>query len=220
MDQPVAPFGDLTLRQFTEILASSQPVPGGGSAAAVAGALAASLVEMVASLSLGRSRYEPYQSTLERCGRVGRRLGQEFLLLADRDAAAYGAYSAALRLPRETDSQTADRRRALAEAARVAAQVPFECVQACAELIGAVEAMAGRSNVNAASDLLVAALLTEAGARGAGENVRANLPAIGDDEDAGRLVAQLDEMLHEVSTFTLRAREEILAGRIREPEDE
>ena len=220
MDRRSVPFADLTLREFTGILASSQPVPGGGSAAAVAGALAASLVEMVASLSLGRARFEDYQDTLERGGQMGRNLNEQFLSLADRDARAYAAYSAALKLPRDSAEQQAARAETMAAAAKAAAEVPWECVRACTELAVTAESLAGRSNANAASDLLVAALLAEAGARGAAENVRVNLPGSGDEEYAETMQRQLDEALHDVASLTSRTREVILSGRTREPEEE
>ena len=161
-----AAFADLTVGQFVERLSSAEPVPGGGAASAVAAALGASLVSMVAALSNGKPKYAAYESTLVRCEAVGRELSAEFLRLADRDAEAYAGYSMALKLPRDTDEQQEARRKALRSAARVASDAPWECVKACSRLVVAAEALAGRSNVNAASDVLVAALLGEAAARG------------------------------------------------------
>jgi glutamate formiminotransferase/formiminotetrahydrofolate cyclodeaminase len=213
-------FSDLSLAQFVERLASAEPVPGGGSAAAVAASIGAALISMVAGLSTGKPKYAVYEETLTRCLALGQDLATEFLRLADRDAVAYAAYSAALKLPRETEAQQEDRQAAIRAAARVAADAPWECVKACTRLVVAAEALAGRSNVNAASDVLVAALLGEAAARGAAENVRINLPATGDDIYGDTMNQQLDSALHEIAAVAARTREIVLSGQAQEPEAE
>lgn len=213
-------FADLTVGRFIESLSSSEPVPGGGSASALAGALGASLVAMVAGLSIGRPKYAAYEATLARCGEAGRSLASEFLRLADKDAEAYAGYATALKLPRATEAQQVARSAALQTAARAASDVPWECVKACGALVTAAEALAGRSNVNAASDVLVAALLAEAGARGAAENVRINMPSTGDEEYNESMSRRLDEALHDIAALASRTREIVLSGRARDPEDE
>lgn len=215
-----ASFSDLSLGQFVERLSSAEPVPGGGSASAVAASIGASLISMVAGLSTGRPKYAEHERTLARCLAVGRELAAEFLLLADQDAAAYAGYSAALKLPRETETQQADRKDAIRAAARIAADAPWECVKACTRLVVAAEALAGRSNVNAASDVLVAVLLGEAAARGAAENVRINLPATGDETYADSMNQQLDVALHEIAAIAARTREIVLSGQAQDPEPE
>jgi formiminotetrahydrofolate cyclodeaminase len=212
-------FANLTLREFTERLASAEAVPGGGSAAAIAGALGASLMTMVAGLSAGRPRFAAHETTLARCLALGRGLREEFLRLADADSAAFTDFSAAMKLPRETADQQSARRGAIERAARAASEVPWDCVKACATLAAAAEALAGRCNPNASSDLLVASMLAEAGARGAAENVRVNLPSTGDEEYSGRMHRALDETLHEVSSLVARTREIVLSGRSQDPEE-
>jgi formiminotetrahydrofolate cyclodeaminase len=213
-------LAELSLAQFSERLASAEPVPGGGAASAVAAALGASLISMVAGLSTGKPKYAVYEETLVRCLALGQDLATEFLRLADRDAEAYAAYAAALKLPRETEAQQEDRKAAIRAAARVAADAPWECVKACTQLVVLAEALAGRSNVNAASDVLVAALLGEAAARGAAENVRINLPATGDDIYADAMNQQLDSALHDIAAIAARTREIVLSGQAQEPEAE
>ncbi len=213
-------LSQLTVGEFMERLSSSEPVPGGGSASALAAALGASLISMVAGLSTGRPKYAAYEATHERCAVVARDLQARFLELADRDSEAYGGYAAALKLPRDTEEQKRTRQRAIRAAARAASEVPWECVRACEELVNAAESLAGRSNVNASSDVLVAALLGEAAARGAAENVLINLSATGDDIYAGEMQIVVDRTLHEIVALAARTREAVLSGQAREPETE
>jgi formiminotetrahydrofolate cyclodeaminase len=213
-------FADLTVGQFLDRLSSSQAVPGGGSASALAGALGASLVSMVSGLSTGRAKYAAYEATLLRCGEAGRDLAAEFVDLADEDASAYAGYAAALKLPRGTDEEQASRRAAIRLAARAASDAPMECVIACSRLVAAAESLAGRSNVHAASDVLVAALLGEAAGRGAAENVRINLPATDDEPYVDAINRTLDAALHEIAAVAAQTREIVLSGQPREPEDE
>src|ERR1035437_3972270 len=114
-------FADLTVAEVVERLSRGEPVPGGGAASAVGASLGAALISMVAALSTGKPKYAAHEATLTRCGAVGRELAAEFLLLADRDADAYAGYCAALKLPRETESDQAARRKAIQSAARSAA---------------------------------------------------------------------------------------------------
>jgi methenyltetrahydrofolate cyclohydrolase len=213
-------LSQLSVSEFMERLSSSDPVPGGGSASALAAALGASLISMVAGLSTGRPKYVMYQATHERCAAAGRDLEARFLALVDRDSDAYAGYAAALKMPRETDEQKEVRQQAIQVAARAASEAPWECVRACEELVNAAESLAGRSNVNASSDVLVAALLGEAAARGAAENVLINLSGTGDEVFAGEMQNDVDRILHEIAALAARTREVVLSGQAREPEAE
>ena len=148
---------------------------------------------------------------------TGRRLNRHFLDLADRDAASYAAFAAALKLPKDTPEEQASRTSATQAAARGAADVPLECVEACLTLVGAAEALAGRSNANASSDLNVAVLLGEAAARGAAANVLVNLPATGDGEFEGEATARVQELLDEIEQLAAETRHVVLGGETRDP---
>lgn len=210
-------FRDLTLDAFVARLASAEPVPGGGSASAVAASLAAGLVAMVASLSEDRPRYAVHSAVHEATKAAGTELADRLLRIADEDAAAYGAFAAALKLPRDTESEQAIRKAAMQTAARIAAEAPLRCVQACLEVVTAAELLAGRSNVNASSDLHVASLLAEAAASGAAENVRVNLPSVGDPEWAAATDARVADLLEQTARVAGSVRGAVEAGEARPP---
>jgi formiminotetrahydrofolate cyclodeaminase len=212
-------FRDLTLDQFVGRLASSDPVPGGGSASAIAGGVAAGLVAMVAALSDGRPRYAEHTALHARARDLAARLADRLLTLADEDAAAYAAFATALKLPRESDAEMTARTAAVRAAARVAAEVPLRCVEACLAVVTAAEALAGRSNANASSDLGVAALLGEAAAWGAAANVLVNVPSIGDEAVSAGLVARADALISDVVRRAAATRAAVDAGEARPPLD-
>ncbi len=220
MQDAVTPpsFRDLTLQEFVDRLESAEPVPGGGSASAVAASLGAGLVVMVARLSLGRPKYSAYESILNGAVEDGLRLAERLLALADEDSRAYSRYAAALKLPRETEADKTARREAIRAAASGAAEVPLEVMEVCLGVATAAEALAGRSNVNASSDVGVAALLAEAAARGAAANVLINLPALDDELRADRMTVRVDHLLHEIQGLAAETRRVILGGELREPE--
>lgn len=212
-------FRDLTLDAFVHRLASAAPVPGGGSASAVAASLAAGLVAMVASLSEGRPKYAMHAALHTRAKAIGTDLADRLLRLADDDAAAYATFAAALKLPRDTQDQVETRTRAVRAAARAAAEVPLRCVEVCEAVVAEAERLAGRSNANASSDLHVAALLAEAAARGAAANVRVNLSAVGDPIWAGALAVRVDELLERIAALATSTSAVVVSAESRPPVD-
>lgn len=210
-------FRDLTIGAFVDELASAAPVPGGGSASAVAASLGAALVAMVASLSEGRPKYAAHADLHRTAQAVGRRLSVRFLSLADEDADAYADFAAAMKLVRDTDEERAARRVALSAAARRAAEVPMLTVEACLELVATAESLVGRSNVNASSDLDVATLLAEAAARGAAANVLINLPSVDDDSYSGEATARVMALLTTINEIVAMVHAGVRSGEAREP---
>ncbi|HEX9043521.1 MAG TPA: cyclodeaminase/cyclohydrolase family protein [Candidatus Limnocylindrales bacterium] len=216
-ETPTKRFRDLTIDGFVEHLSSASPAPGGGAASAIAASLGASLVAMVAGLSEGRERYSAHEEAHTRSKAAGLELADRLLQIADDDATAYDEFARALKLPRETDEQKAARTAAVRAAARVAAEIPLLCVEACVEIVRASEALAGRSNRNASSDLNVASLLAEAAVRGAAENVFVNIPALGDEAYGEELRRRAEAGVAAVEDLARRTREAVASGVEREP---
>lgn len=213
------PFAWSTLGDFLARLASAEPTPGGGSASAVAGSMAAALVSMVASLSAGRPKYAPYVSTLERAGAVGDDTRRRLLELADEDSRAYDGFGAAMKLPRETPGEVTERQAAIRAAARAATEVPMEVVQVCRTVAAELELLAGRSNKNASSDLLVGALLIDAAAHGAAANVFINLSSVGDPDFEDHALREVTTALSLIEDLAAQVRLVVGSGELREPED-
>jgi formiminotetrahydrofolate cyclodeaminase len=186
---------DLTVRHLVERLATSDPVPGGGSAAALAGAMGAALVHMVVELSTGRPAADGHEGALGEIGAAATAAQSELLTLAEQDAAAYDAVVRARRLPRESDHERQERDDRLTVAVREATRIPLETARVAAEVFGLAELLAPIGNRNAISDVGVAALLAATALRGAALNVQINLPYLAPDDalriDAARKVGSL-----------------------------
>ncbi len=211
------PFRDLTVAQFVDALASGEPVPGGGAAAAIAGSLGAALVVMVANLSVGRPKYAEHGALLDRTIPAAKELADRMLALSEEDAEAFAGYGAAMKLPRETDAEKAARAAAIRQAALAATLSPLKTVEATLEIVSLAEALAGRSNKNASSDLEVAALMAVAACRGAAANVYINLPSIGDETRARELFERTEAIADAVERLAAETRQLVRKGEARDP---
>lgn len=189
-----AASGGESLTGFLATVASSAPVPGGGSVAALAGALGAALAQMVAGLTVGRKKYAAVETEMKERGLQAAALVRRLDALRVEDAAAYATVSAAYQLPKETPEQAAARDAAIQRALVAAATTPLETARCCAEVAALAAFAATHGNTNAASDAGVAALLAEAACRGAAYNVRINVVAM-PDRTAGTPLAEEAERL-------------------------
>jgi glutamate formiminotransferase/formiminotetrahydrofolate cyclodeaminase len=176
----------MTLREFANELSTDSPAPGGGSVAALCGALSAALSTMVANLTVGKKGYEASQKTLKRAALRGQELKDEFLRLVDLDTEAFNKVMEALRLPKATDEQAAERRAALEAATQEATRVPFRTLEGVMELLKLAKKAAEKGNRNSLSDAGVAALVARAAAESAYYNVRINLPGLQDADFKAR----------------------------------
>jgi formiminotetrahydrofolate cyclodeaminase len=188
-------FADMTLEAFLDDLASSKAAPGGGSVAALAGSLGAALVSMVANLTVGKEKFKDVEPEVKAILAKSEELRHRLLAYIDDDVAAFNAYSAAARLPRDTDEQKAARSAAIQKALINAVDPPMDTVKACVEVLDLCRPIAEKGNVQAVSDAGVGALLAEAGLRSAALNVRINLGWIKDADFVARKRQELDGFL-------------------------
>jgi len=206
-------FGGSALRRFLDDLASSAPTPGGGTAAAVAGAMGAALAEMVAALTLGREKYASSHEAMRPIAEAAAAARTSLLDLSRQDSEAFDDVVAARRLPKMTDEEKAARDAKIAAANLRAAQVPLETARTAAGLLELIPELAEKGNPNAASDAGSAALLLEAAVQGALLNVAINLAGLS-DSDLSEEIREEAETL-QVDSSRLRDRAlEIARGRI------
>ena len=197
---------DYKVTEFVQLLASEAPAPGGGSAAALAGATGASLAAMVAALTLGKEKYREYEAQTVALQNKGNELQTRFLELIDADTAAFNDVSAAYKLPKQTEDEKEKRREAIEQSLKKATQTPFDMMKTALECLQVVVSAVGKTNASAASDLGVAAYSLRAATEGAWLNVLINLGGIKDEafvaqyKDAGgKLLAEVDKLASTVS---------------------
>src|SRR6266550_1824941 len=186
--------GGESLSGFVSSVASSNPVPGGGSVAAHAGALAAALTQMVAGLTIGKKKYAAVDAEMKEVALKAAALGNRLSTLVKRDADAYAQVSEAYKLPKEPADAAARRTEAVTNALLKAAEVPLETARAAVEVAQLAATVAEKGNTNAVTDAGVAALLAHASARGAAYNVRVNVQAM-EDKSRGEPLAREAEQL-------------------------
>jgi formiminotetrahydrofolate cyclodeaminase len=186
---------DQTVVQFLDALASSAPAPGGGSAAALSGALGAALVSMVCNLTLGKTKYADVQDDISALVEKSEALRRLLIDLLEADVQVYTGVSGAYQMPRKTPEEKAARTAAIQEALKAAAKVPMQVAEACVQVLDLCTPVAEMGNVNAVSDAGVAALLAEAGLRSAALNVIININAIKDAAFSSVMQDELDMLL-------------------------
>ena len=172
---------DLKVRDYIARLAGDAPAPGGGSAAALAGALAAASVRMVGSFTVGKKKYAAVEDEVSARLEAIDQACAEMLALTQEDVVAFGAVGAAYGMPKGSDEEKQARSAAIQDALRQAAGVPLRLVEACAQLSEHLLPLAQKGNQNLISDVGVAAKLCQAACECAWLNVEVNLQLIDDD---------------------------------------
>ena len=167
-------LAELTVRGFTEEIASASPAPGGGSAAALAGAVGAALTVMVSGLTLGRKKYEAVQELALRAQAQADALRKRLLAAMEQDTQAFLQVSAAYAMPKQTPEEKQARSSAIEQGLKACTQPPLAVMQLCAEGLELLESLLGKTNATAASDFGVACLSLRAGMQGAWLNVCIN----------------------------------------------
>ena len=183
---------DLTVKDFLNKVAGSDPVPGGGSIAALNGALASALAAMVANLTIGKKKYAEVQEDMQAIAQEAERLMGDFTADIDRDSDAYDRVFACFKMPKETDEEKAARSAAIQEATKYAAQVPLEVARRACALMPLIADVALKGNQNAVTDACVAMMSARNAVLAAVLNVRINLSSLKDTELVTRLQAEAD----------------------------
>jgi len=186
--QPVGNAAPATGDAFLNAVASADPVPGGGSVAAYAGALGAALAQMVAGLTLGKKKYAAVEAEIAAVAASAKVLAEKLESLVSSDAAAYATVSAAYKMAKATEAEAEVRQRAITDALLEASEVPLETARACADVADLAVIVATKGNSNAITDSGVAALLAEAGCKAAAYNVRVNVSSLDDRSRGEHLV--------------------------------
>ncbi len=186
---------DKTIRQFLDDLASKSATPGGGSAAAIMGAMGAALVSMVCNLTIGKKNYEAVEPAMKELLAQAENLRLQLMDMVRADVEVFDKVMSAYALPNETDEQKAARSQQIQLALKEATDVPIECAKACAEVIRLSKIVAEKGNRNVVSDAGVAVVAGYAALKSAALNVYVNAGAIKDETFVSSRMTELNGIL-------------------------
>ena len=188
---------ELKTREFIAALASDAPAPGGGSAAALMGALGTALTSMVANLTTGEEKYVDFEERMQEILAETSQLIDTFARLIDEDTEAYNAVGAVLKMPKSTDEEKNQRKEAMQAALKHATIVPYNMMEAASRALITANKTIGYSNPNAVSDVGVAALALKGAMQGAWLNVKINLGSIRDESFVAEYQQKGEALLRE-----------------------
>ena len=187
---------------FLNDLASQKATPGGGSAAAIMGAMGAALVSMVCNLTIGKKNYREFEEELKSVLRKAEELRRDLNEMIEAAGQGFDAVMRAYGMPRQTEDETATRAQAIQTALKTATLVPLRCCRSCREVIALGAVVAKKGNRNVVSDAGVAVLAGYAALRSAALNVFTNARVITDRAFAEEQLAALDQLLSEAASAT------------------
>lgn len=202
-------FASLSVADFLDALASSEPTPGGGTASAIAGAMGASLLIMVAGLAKSRTNTDEEHAALNGARDAVSALRAQMVSLADADSTAFDAVMAAFKLPKGTDEEKAARSAAIQAGYRGATEVPLDTLRIATQALAQAEIVATHGNRSATSDVGVAVGLLEAAAAGAAANVRINLGSLKDQTLAAGFGEETARLTTTAATSAAAARAQL-----------
>jgi formiminotetrahydrofolate cyclodeaminase len=198
---------DLSITEFLQQTASAEPLPGGGCTAALNAALAASLTEMVANLTIGRKEFQAVEEEMRKIAQAAADLREKMQNDIDRDAQAYREVLAAFKLPKTTDGEKKQRSEAIQQAFKNAATVPLGVARDAIKIMNLAARAITNGNPNAVTDGAVAVLASRTAAIAAAYNVKINLSAIKDTAFVVELTREIEDLEHQV----IEKEKEILA---------
>ena len=198
------------IKDYLELLSSKAPVPGGGGASALAGALGDSLGQMVVHLTLGKKRYAQAEQDMLNYERELKRLQQEFLMLADKDAEVFAPLAECYRLPSSTEEEKAYKEKVMEERLVQASYVPLEIMEKAAEMLGILKELAEKGSVMAGSDVGVGVQFARTAILGAVMNVYINTRSMKDRKRAEELNREAKRLTKEGTDAADRIYEKIV----------
>ncbi len=204
-------LSELKTYEFTELLASDAPAPGGGSSAALEGAIGAALTAMVCTLTIPKKAFADHAAELEEIRDQAERIRVRFVDVMNRDTEAFMLVSNAYSMPKLTDADKAARSAAIQAGLEACTATPFEMMELAAETIELAASLPGRFNETAASDLGVAAISLRSAVQGAWLNVRINIGSLKNKELAESYRTRGEVLLEKVQTMADQLYNTILA---------
>jgi formiminotetrahydrofolate cyclodeaminase len=203
-----------TLAAFLDELASSSPAPGGGSVAALAGALGSALTAMVCNLTIGKKKYAAVEDEMKKILVQAEEMRALFTALIDKDTDAFNKVMEAFSLPKDTEPQKALRAAAIREATKEATNVPLEVMKHCIDALALTQQVAATGNVNSVSDAGVSAFMLHTAVEAAALNVRINLNNLNDSEFVGWKTDEMDSLMN-TSRMMLEEIQGIVADKLK-----
>ena len=197
-------FSTVPCNEFVEVLGSKAPVPGGGGASALVGAVGTALGNMVGALTVGKKKYADVEEEMKELMAKATTLQDELLHLIERDAEVFEPLSKAYGMPRETEEEKAEKARVMEIVLKDACSVPMEIMEKCCEAIDLIVEFAAKGSALAISDAGVGAAFCKAALEGASLNVYINTKSMKNREYAEELNIKCDERL---AVYTVKADE-------------
>ena len=186
---------DKKMNNFLEELASNSPTPGGGSVAALAGALGAALISMVGNLTIGKKKYEDVEEDIKRIISSSEKLRYELSQLIEEDVKVFNNFMATYKMPKGTEDEKKIRTEKIQASLIKAAKVPLRVAYKCLDVLNLSKEVAEKGNINVISDAGVAVLMAEAALGSAILNVKINVRMIKDEKVKGELFSSIEEIL-------------------------
>ncbi|MCT4619709.1 MAG: cyclodeaminase/cyclohydrolase family protein [Marinisporobacter sp.] len=192
---------NMNIKEFLDKTASNEPVPGGGSIAALSGAISAALTEMVSNLTIGKKKYVEVEEEMKTIKEEAEKYRMKFVEDIDKDSDAFNEVMKAFKLPKETEEEKEARKATIQEATKKAALVPLEVAKDAFEIMNIIKKIVVKGNQNAVTDGAVAAMMARTAVLSALYNVKINLGSIKDEafvEKVTKEVKELEEQVEKV----------------------
>jgi len=196
-------LASMEIFKFLDDLASSSPAPGGGSVAALSGALGSALTSMVCNLTIGKEKYSKVEAEIKKVLKNSEKLRKKLTEFIDEDTNAFNDVIKAFKMPKDTKEKKEKRSKAIQEGYKKAAKIPLQTANTCYKIFDIAKIVAEKGNKNSITDAAVSALMARAGVQGAILNVRINLDSIKDKEFVRKISSEIQDLETKTNEKTL-----------------